>query len=257
MMKPSYSIRTPIRTVLIGIRPILADALCLLFRTEGSIEVLGAVADADDLPPSTLAAAKVLIFDGRTKIPLGASIRWWKQRCSHCAAVAVDVEQDKAVVEWIAGGLDGFVSADASTVELVEGIQRSVRGEAISPWHLVTKVVERIRVLSTQGGDRARSLTLTRRETEVLHLLAEGLSNKEIAARLDISLFTVKNHIHNVLEKLKVRYRRQAIRCALDNGLLKPGAPVVMTNIVSRAQCGREHGTGCHDRRNRLGGHPR
>jgi DNA-binding NarL/FixJ family response regulator len=219
----------PIRTVLIGLRPILADALSLLLRTEGSIDVLGSVTDVE-LP----AAADVLIFDGRAKTELGAAIRWWKQRCPQSRVIAVDVDADKIPVEWIAGGLDGFVGSDAPTRTLVEAIHRSIRGETICPYPLLTRVVERIRILSMQAGDKASLLNLTRRETEVLHLLAEGLSNKEIAVRLNISLYTVKNHVHSVLEKLKVRYRRQAIRYALDNGLLKPGTPVVLPKYFSR-----------------------
>jgi len=225
---------TPVvRILLIGFRPMLADALQLLFRAEGSIEVLGAVLDSDELPASTLSAVNVLIFDARTTSELSTAIRWWKRRSPCSRMIAVDVDQENASVEWVAGGLDGFAVSHASTAELLEVIHRSVRGEAIVPYPFLTKVMERIRSLSGRTEGDYPPLKLTRRESAVLHLMAQGLSNKEIAVKLDISLFTVKNHVHSVLEKMKVRYRRQAIRCALDFGLLRPGAPVVFRHSMS------------------------
>lgn len=231
---------SPIRIVLCGLRPILADALTLLLHAEGAAEVLGAVTDGGELPLSTLALVDVLLFDGRSRTDLAAVIRWWKSRCPRCRMIALDVEQDKVVLDWIVAGLDGLVDAEAQTTELTAALRRAVRGEALVPHSLLTQVVERIRVLSSQTQDKGVASHLTPRETEVLHLVAEGLSNKEIAARLEISLYTAKNHVHNLLEKLKVRYRRQAIRCAFNAGLIKPGAPVVLVNPVSVRQAYRE-----------------
>jgi DNA-binding NarL/FixJ family response regulator len=223
-----------VQIILIGIRPILADAISLVLRVEGSIDVLGSVTDPEDLPVRALSSVDVLIFDARTKGFSGSTIRWWKHRCPRSRAIAVDVDDDSAALDWIAGGLDGFVGAGAHIGELFDTLRLAIRGEVNAPAALLARVMHRIRTLSASRNSKGVHLALTLRETEILYLLAEGLSNKEIAARLDISLYTVKNHVHNMLEKMSVRHRRQAIRRALDNGILRPGSSALETAFSGR-----------------------
>jgi DNA-binding NarL/FixJ family response regulator len=187
------------------------------------IDVFGSVSEVDELPqnmqPST--GGDVLIFDGRQSPgELGNVIRWWKRRHPRSRTVAIDLEGTEPIVDWVASGLDAFVSAEAHLEELRDTVVDAVHGQFHCPAAVVTSVVARIRAVSSAGKQDTADQVLTARETEILRLLAEGLSNKEIASRLDISVYTVKNHVHNLLTKMEVRHRRHAILLAIDKGLL-------------------------------------
>jgi two-component system, NarL family, nitrate/nitrite response regulator NarL len=212
-----------IHVVIVGMRPLLADSVRLVLAGDPVIEVLGVVDEEEDLPESTASSTiDVLVFDGRQRgMEFGSLIRWWKRLHPSSRAVAIDLEGAEPVLEWIACGLDAFVGPQAPLGDVLDSVSGIARGEVRCPPQLVTRIVARIQAASgaKQTGEDA---ALTVREIQVLQLLAEGLSNKEIATRLDISLYTVKNHVHNLLEKMKVPYRRQAIRFGIEKGLLRP-----------------------------------
>jgi DNA-binding NarL/FixJ family response regulator len=129
------------------------------------------------------------------------------------------------VLDFVEAGARGYLLKGASTADLAAALHDVHAGRTrCSPW-IVEAVLARIRRLGELGepaGERAAAPRepLTVRELQILHLLAGGLSNKEIGSRLQISLSTVKNHLHNLLVKLGVRRRREAIRLAYELGLL-------------------------------------
>jgi DNA-binding NarL/FixJ family response regulator len=103
------------------------------------------------------------------------------------------------------------VSRDATVDDLVKAIRRSAHGEYLGPAWLMPMLLRRVATGPHANGPPPALERLTRREREVLALIAEGLANKEIAGRLRIELPTVKNHVHNILEKLEVRRRSEAV----------------------------------------------
>ena len=124
--------------------------------------------------------------------------------------VALGVREDEAVA-WIERGVAGYVVPDASFAELIDAIGRVARGElAISP-AATAELLSRVRRSSGAVPSRDSAAQLTRREREVLGLIEEGLPNKLIARRLSIQEQTVKNHVHNILVKLGVHRRGEAV----------------------------------------------
>jgi two-component system nitrate/nitrite response regulator NarL len=122
---------------------------------------------------------------------------------------------EKENLEYIEAGASGYVLPGSSREHLIEIIQTIHRGEAICPPDILPRLFERIASLRSQlkiAQEKDRS-SLTRRELEVLQLVADGMNNKEIATCLRVELQTVKNHVHNILEKLRVRNRWEAIAC--------------------------------------------
>ncbi len=118
-------------------------------------------------------------------------------------------------------GASGYLLKDAEADEVVDGIRKAHRGEM----PLGPAVARQLaRAISAPG--RAALNTLTAREHEVLVLLAEGLSNREIARRLSISERTARTHVSNILDKLGVRSRTQAALYAIQQGLA-PASPSV------------------------------
>jgi two-component system nitrate/nitrite response regulator NarL len=134
-------------------------------------------------------------------------------------AVAVrDFEPD--VLACIEAGAVGYVLRDASLEDLADAVHRAVRDEPLASPHLIATLMRRVAALAA-NGDRASFSQLTTRELEVVELIEKGLSNKEIAARLSIAVTTVKNHVHSILEKLKVQRRGEAaslVRSSSPNG---------------------------------------
>jgi DNA-binding NarL/FixJ family response regulator len=130
--------------------------------------------------------------------------------------------EDDGVVDFIQAGALGYVVKGTPARELAEIIHDVHSGRSRCASHIASSVVERISRLATEREPPRESPPepLTAREIEILRAVAAGLSNKEIGKRLRISVSTVKNHVHNVLEKLGVGHRREAVKLAYRLGLL-------------------------------------
>jgi two-component system, NarL family, nitrate/nitrite response regulator NarL len=120
-------------------------------------------------------------------------------------------ERASDVLACAEAGASGYVTEDASLMDLVATINGVVRGEMRCSAEITGTLFRRIAVLAAAHPAFVHTPILTVREREVLALLNEGLSNKQIAHRLFIQLATVKNHVHHILEKLQVERRGEAI----------------------------------------------
>jgi two-component system, NarL family, nitrate/nitrite response regulator NarL len=126
------------------------------------------------------------------------------------AVVALGVpEQEDCLLRWAEAGVTGFVPRAASGAELLATIESAVRGELVCSPRFAGRLL-RQPALRASTDDSPPTRPLTARETEIVRLIDSNLSNKEIAARLGIEVATVKNHVHNVLDKLHVHRRAQA-----------------------------------------------
>ena len=136
--------------------------------------------------------------------------------------LGADDETPSQVLECIEAGAAGYVSRRGTLAELKQSLGAVMKGETLCPPRLTHSVFSRLAELSSRRPAAAKhEPVLTARELEILELVADGLSNKEIAKKLIISLHTVKNHIHNVLEKLEVGGRYAAVSYAYDRRWLR------------------------------------
>jgi two-component system nitrate/nitrite response regulator NarL len=133
-------------------------------------------------------------------------------------------ETDADVLGWAEAGISGYVAREAALTELVDTIESVARGETLASPRIVATLFRHVAVLAARSP-RSSDPRLTARETEILALIGRGLSNKEIADRLVIELPTVKNHVHNLLEKLNVHRRSEA--AALWRGEAMPRRELV------------------------------
>lgn len=124
------------------------------------------------------------------------------------------------IVACIEAGAAGFVLKEASFDYLVESIHSVQRGEPFCSPRMAASLFSRVAELA---GERVpkNSTKLTPREVEVINKIAEGLSNKEVARQLFIEVQTVKNHVHNILDKLQLHNRLEAVQYARERKLLK------------------------------------
>jgi DNA-binding NarL/FixJ family response regulator len=144
--------------------------------------------------------------------------RW---RGAKTIVLGLDREDDR-LIDFIEMGALGYVLNGTSPQGLADMIREVHRGRTLCSPRVVASVVERISQLSRiQPHPSPHSVEpLTPRETEILALMARGLGNKEIGRSLHVTVQTVKNHVHNLLAKLGVHRRREAVRLGFELGLL-------------------------------------
>jgi DNA-binding NarL/FixJ family response regulator len=133
---------------------------------------------------------------------------------------------DEYVYAGLRAGASGFLLKDALAADLISAIRSVARGDAVIAPSSTRRLIERF--LTTAPADRpAQSqsslVTLTPREREILALVGQGLSNREIAGRLYLSEGTIKNHVARILGKLQLRDRVQAVVFSYETGLIQPG----------------------------------
>jgi two-component system, NarL family, nitrate/nitrite response regulator NarL len=196
---------------------VLADIR--LYR-EGLAEVLGCsdvievvatagdVLDAlDTLDSQAVDIALVGMSAGKT-LRAGAALA---RAHPETQVVALAIDNTDDVVAVIEAGVAGYVPKEASLAELVSTVESVSRGEMPCSPRVAAGLRRRLAELAPQRQGMTNQALLTTRERQVLALVGEDLSNKEIAQRLSIEVATVKNHVHNLLEKLQVHRRRDAV----------------------------------------------
>ena len=127
------------------------------------------------------------------------------------------------LVECIAAGAHGCILEASSLDQLDIAIEKVFHGETFCSQEIVQTMFDRLAQTATDAPwrRRAESIDLTSRELEVVDLISDRLSNKEIAKKLSLSVYTVKNHVHNIVEKLRVQDRHQAVEYARQRRWLK------------------------------------
>lgn len=122
------------------------------------------------------------------------------------------------------GGASGYLLHNASVKDLVNNIKAIVRGETLCSPRIASLTFCRMSRLAHQTGKvrATNGIGLTRRESEIVALIENGLSNKDIAVRLQIGVSTVKNHVHNILDKLHMHDRHSAVEYVKEQGLPAP-----------------------------------
>jgi DNA-binding NarL/FixJ family response regulator len=133
---------------------------------------------------------------------------------------------DDYVYEALRAGASGFLLKDATAAELVHAVRVIAGGEALLAPSVTRRLIADFARLPRQDQPPAPALgVLTRRETEVLRLIARGLSNTEISSALVIAEQTTKTYVGRILAKLDLRDRAQAVVAAYETGLVTPGSP--------------------------------
>lgn len=141
------------------------------------------------------------------------------------AVVLGSAGADADAVACLEAGARGYVQREQSLGELRAVIERVARGEVVLPPELAFRLFGRLGELGKESRRRRRLefLDLTARAIEILGLIGQGMSNQQIADRLHLSVHTVKNHVHNILERLELKTRAEAVRYARERGWLSRG----------------------------------
>jgi DNA-binding NarL/FixJ family response regulator len=216
-----------IRVLICDDQPLVRAGFRTILGSKGDIEVVGeaengaeAVALAERRRPDViLMDIRMPVLDGveatRRLVAAGTAAR---------ILVLTTFDLDEYVHAAIRAGASGFLLKDVTPAKLLEAIRIVASGDALLAPSVTRRLLERFATTLPPDGNSSGALAeLTSRETEVLRLLAGGMSNAEIASELVISEATVKTHISGVLRKLGLRDRVQAVIVAYESGLVRLG----------------------------------
>ena len=204
-----------IRILLIEDNRLLREGIAAMLNAQSDLEVVARSEDGDALRElkGMKKTPDVILLDlGLEKANSLKLMILLQEEFPTARIIAMDIFPDQLdIVEFVKAGGSGFILKDASPNDYVKTIRAVVAGKKVLPPALTnslfTQIVES--ALRTGKGIPSTSIQLTNREREIVALISEGLSNKDIAERLHIATYTVKSHIHNILEKLTLNTRLQ------------------------------------------------
>jgi two-component system, NarL family, response regulator DevR len=203
------------------------EALARILRSKNDLCVVGCAAcSSDAIDEIEKTGCDVLLVDPVNGESYDISLL---QSLSHAAPAAktmlIDMVEDEAIfLKAVRSGVVGYLLQNASALDVVAAVRAVHQGEAVCPPRLCRMLFKHI----ASNGHSAASLRpkvptgLTRREQQLVPLIGQGLTNKEIAARLNLSEQTVKNHIHRILQRMGAADRYAAVEIARDRNLLLP-----------------------------------
>ncbi|QKW19786.1 response regulator transcription factor [Kitasatospora sp. NA04385] len=221
-----------IRVVIVDDQHMIRAGFRALLDAEPDIEVVGEASDGDQVPEVVASTRPdVVLMDVRmpTVDGLTATRELLTRRPDDPSPaprviMLTTFDLDEYVYEALRSGASGFLLKHAPPRELPHAVRTVADGNALIDPQVLGRLVEDFVRSRVPLVPRGRTSVLTERETEVLVLLARGLSNTEIAARLVVAEQTVKTHVSRIFAKLGVRDRAQAVIYAYETGLIVPGS---------------------------------
>lgn len=212
-----------IRVFLADDHPLFRISLARWLASEEGVEVVGqasngaeAVAGVRRLRPD------VALLDVHMPVTGGVeATRQIRAECPETRVVLLTVcEEEETLFEAIKAGAQGYVLKNITPDMLLEHLRDVVRGGSVVSPIVASKILSEFAKLSAGAGSQTPESPLSAREREVLDLVVQGLSNRDIAGTLIISEHTVKNHLRNIMDKLQLENRVQLVTFALKHGIV-------------------------------------
>ncbi|MFA7359835.1 MAG: response regulator transcription factor [Candidatus Kapaibacterium sp.] len=202
---------------------LLREGITVMINSQPDLKVIGAVSDTEEsLHKIYELKPDVIIVDlGLSNLSSMEIVKTIKDKYPDFRIIVMDllpIESD--ILDFVKAGVSGFILKDAMVNDFLKTIRLVASGEKVLPHHmtgsLFTQIIETA-IKSKKKVAVKDSVMMTRREKEVVELIADGLTNKEIGLILHLSPFTVKSHVHNILEKMALHTRLQIARYSYAN----------------------------------------
>lgn len=219
------------RIILADDHELFREGLASMINSQPDMEIVGQAEDG--LEVFTLARElkpDLVIMDVNMPISNGLeATRLIHREMPKTSVLILTVhEEEEKLFEAIKAGAVGYMLKNSDSEKFLEGVRSALNGEAVLPPILAMQLLEEFANLASKLKSSPSEITvpiLTMREKEVLELIATGATNLEISKKLSISIYTTKSHVRNILSKLQVVSRHEAVQIALKEGLLDDGLP--------------------------------
>jgi DNA-binding NarL/FixJ family response regulator len=214
----------PIRVLLVDDHQLLTDALSRVLAREPDIVMAGVAATVAQVRSVIRPDVDVVLMDYR--LPDGTGIdatRIVKAQAPLARVVMLTaIADDETVLESIQAGADGYITKNRAMEDVVGAVRAAHAGEILLPRSVIMDIAQRVVAARDRAGERVSVEPLTPRELEVLRALTEGLASAQICSRLHIAPNTLRTHVQNIMGKLHVHSKLEAVAFALRNRLVEP-----------------------------------
>ncbi|MGH3488786.1 MAG: response regulator [Actinopolymorphaceae bacterium] len=221
---------SPTRVLLVDDQPLLRTGFRMILESESDIAVVGEAGDGEKaVEEARVLQPDVVLMDIRMPRMDGVEATRTITGADRSSRIKVLIlttfDLDEYIVEGLRAGASGFLLKDVPPVVLVAAIRIVGRGDAVVAPTVTRRLLDKFAENIAPGDKQSEALLgrLTDREQGVLRLMSRGMSNAEIAQELYVSETTIKTHVGNVLGKLGLRDRVQAVVFAYESGLIRPG----------------------------------
>ncbi|MCX4476655.1 response regulator transcription factor [Streptomyces cellulosae] len=219
----------PIRVAVVDDQPLIRAGFSMVLAGQDDIEVVGEAENGQQaLDLLDTVDADVVIMDVRMPVMDGiqATEQLMRREAPPGVLVLTTFDDDEDAFAALRAGAGGFLLKNAPADQVVHAIRVLAAGESVIAPRITRLLLDRVSDrLAPANGQSERLGLLTGRERDVLGLVARGLSNAEIAAELYVAEATVKTHLGNLMAKLHLRDRAQAVVFAYESGLVRPSSP--------------------------------
>ncbi len=217
----------PIRVLFVEDHQLLADALAAMLSREPDMQVVGIAGTVADAKIMAREQLDVVLMDYRLPDGTGAeATRAIKARWPAARIVMVTaLTDDETLLESIQAGADGYLTKDRAAEDVVTAVRAAHAGETLLPRSVIVEIARRVAAARERGDERRVVEPLTPRELEILRALTEGMSTPEICERLFIAPNTLRTHVQNIMGKLRVHSKLEAVAFALKYRLVDPPTP--------------------------------
>jgi two-component system NarL family response regulator len=223
MLPDAASAKEPVRVVVVDDQELFRRGLTMLLGVEPDIEVVGEAGDgisAVDMVEATVPDVVLLDVRMPKRSGLQACIQI-KERVPSVKIIMLTVSDEEGdLYESVKNGASGYLLKDSSIDEVAQAVRVVVEGQSLISPSMAVKLIDEFKQMARTEREQVMIPRLTDRELQVLRLVAKGMNNRDAARELFISENTVKNHVRNILEKLQLHSRMEAVMYAVREKLL-------------------------------------
>jgi len=214
----------PIRVLLVDDHRLVLDALTRVIGLEPDMRIVGAAVSVAEVREAAGLQADVALMDYHLQDGTGVeATRLIKARWPSCRVLMLTgIDDDETILEAIQAGADGYLTKDRVVADVVAAVRAAHEGAILLPPSTVVTIARRVAEARDRRAVQAPVVPLTPRELEILRALTEGLGTREICERLAIAPNTLRTHVQNIMGKLHVHSKLEAVAFALRHKLVEP-----------------------------------